>query len=604
MDRVSATKKRILNYTRYEMLTRAKKAFRDLGDDEELGPCDWLTVKTYIASLNNLEGSCEHPHSASEADNLDPNNLKDIRIRLLNGVQAAYWGMLNEGRIMQKTANILMQSVDEAIDLASQERLCDWKGLQSIVHFPSYYKLLQASIFPQKMVTYFTVERLESACYICAAFLRAHKIARRQLHDFIGGSDIASIVINESKAEGEEARNFLEGVRVTFPQVLRVVKTRQVTYSVLNHLIDYVQNLEKVGLLEEKEMLHLHDSVQTDLKRLLRNPPLVNVPTITDLISVHPLPGALPSMVREALEGSMNEMMKPCGVPLYKEGSNPNGIWLISSGVVKWTSKSITSRHSLHPTFTHGSTLGLYELLVGKRCLCDIITNSVVLCFFIESEIIFSVLESNPAVEDFLWKESAIVLAKLLLPRVFENMSTHELRVLVAERSEITVYMTGETIEVPHHSIGFLLEGFIKAHGSQEESIASPAVLLPLQGDQSSQNMEISGSHAASFSHQGSQYQVPARARVIFIDIAAFEVNGALRRRSPSLPSLLNRPLTREHGGLMSWPENFYRPGECEPNFEGTYRPSNSLSARAMQLGIFGSMVDVPRRDHSFPASK
>jgi len=48
-------------------------------------------------------------------------------------------------------------------------------------------------------------------------------------------------------------------------QVLRVVKTRQVTYSVLNHLIDYVQNLEKVGLLEEKEMLHLHDAVQVIL---------------------------------------------------------------------------------------------------------------------------------------------------------------------------------------------------------------------------------------------------------------------------------------------------------------------------------------------------
>ena len=87
---------------------------------------------------------------------------------------------------MQKTANILMQSVDEAIDLASQEHLCDWKGLRSNVHFPSYYKFLQASIFPQKMVTYFTVERLESACCICAAFLRAHRIARRQLHDFIG----------------------------------------------------------------------------------------------------------------------------------------------------------------------------------------------------------------------------------------------------------------------------------------------------------------------------------------------------------------------------------------------------------------------------------
>lgn len=43
------------------------------------------------------------------------------------------------------------------------------------------------------------------------------------------------------------------------------MKTRQVTYSVLNHLIDYLQNLEKVGLLEEKEMLHLNDAVQVPL---------------------------------------------------------------------------------------------------------------------------------------------------------------------------------------------------------------------------------------------------------------------------------------------------------------------------------------------------
>ncbi|KAJ6981896.1 sodium/hydrogen exchanger 7-like isoform X5 [Populus alba x Populus x berolinensis] len=141
MDRLSATKKRILNYTKYEMLKKALEAFGDLGDDEELGPVDWPTVKTYIASLNNLEGSFEHPHSASEAgNNLDPNNLKDIRIRLLNGVQAAYWGMLDEGRIMQTTAIILMQSVDEAIDLAAHECLCDWKGLQFQC---SFSKLLQ-----------------------------------------------------------------------------------------------------------------------------------------------------------------------------------------------------------------------------------------------------------------------------------------------------------------------------------------------------------------------------------------------------------------------------------------------------------------------------
>lgn len=102
------------------------------------------------------------------------------------GVQSAYWGMLEEGRINQTAANLLMQSVDEAMDLVSNEALCDWRGLKRSVHLPSYYKYLHISRIPQRLVTYFTVQRLESACYICAAFLRAHRIARRQLHEFIG----------------------------------------------------------------------------------------------------------------------------------------------------------------------------------------------------------------------------------------------------------------------------------------------------------------------------------------------------------------------------------------------------------------------------------
>lgn len=76
-----------MDYTKYEMLNTAFKTFGDLGDDEELGPVDWPTVKRYIRCLNDLEGVPMHPHSASETgDSLDPTNLRDIRIRLLNGL--------------------------------------------------------------------------------------------------------------------------------------------------------------------------------------------------------------------------------------------------------------------------------------------------------------------------------------------------------------------------------------------------------------------------------------------------------------------------------------------------------------------------------------
>ena len=68
------------------MLNKALEAFGELGDDEELGPVDWPTVKRYISCLNDIEGERVQPHGASEIDtNLDPMNLKDIRVRLLNG---------------------------------------------------------------------------------------------------------------------------------------------------------------------------------------------------------------------------------------------------------------------------------------------------------------------------------------------------------------------------------------------------------------------------------------------------------------------------------------------------------------------------------------
>ncbi|KAM3324749.1 hypothetical protein P3S67_005901 [Capsicum chacoense] len=569
MDKLSAAKKRILNYTKYKMLNKALEAFGDLGDDEELGRADWPTVKRYINSLNDVGCEPVHPHSSSEnGDNVDHMHLKDIRIRLLNGVQAAYWEMLNEGRIPQTVANLLMLSLEEAIDVVSHEPLCDWKGLRSYVHIPNYFKFLQTSFVPRKLVTYFSVERLESACYICAGFLRAHRTARQQLTEFIGESEIASLVIKESEEEGEDAQKFLEEVRVSFPQI---------------------------GILEEKEMTHLLDVVQTDLKRLVRNPPLVKFPKVRDLIRVNPLLGALPPSVRKTLIGSTKEIMKSRGATLYEEGSRATRVWLISNGVVKWSSKSASNMYLLHPTFSHGGTLGLYEVLVGKPYICDIIMDSVALCFSVDSERIFTALRSDPAIEDFFWQESALVLAKVLLPHTFEKTTMQVMRALVAERSTMCVYIRGESFEIPHHSIGFLLVGFVNANGSHEGLLSAPAALLPSSWEQQSfHNSKTSGVNAASFSHQPSRYHVETRARVIIFDVAGFQTGRSLQRRSSSLLShsmdRASRSFSRELGGLMSWPENTYKAMQRRHDGEQAGQQETNMSTRAMQLNIFGRL--------------
>ncbi|XP_028752601.1 sodium/hydrogen exchanger 8-like isoform X1 [Neltuma alba] len=597
MDKFSSAKKRIHEYSKSELFRKALEAFGTLGNDEELGPADWPTVKGYLTCLNSNEGQCIHYHGAPESDStLDPMKLEDLRICFLNGVQTAYWEMLDERRISQTTADILVRSVEDARDLASLEPLCDWKGLRDRVRFPSYYNFLQTGVLPQKLVTYFVVERLESACCICAAFLHAHKIARQQLHDFTDDSDISSIIINESVGEGEEARKFLDDVHMKFPQVLRVVKTRQAAYLVLNHLIEYVQNLEKSGLLQEKMKLHLHEAVQTDLKKLVRTPLSLKFP---EKNSIHPMLGSLLSSVHvhEPLSSNSGEMMKLRGLTLYKEGSKPDGIWLISSGVVKWESNIMRNKHSFCPTFTHGSTLGLYEVLTGRPYICDVITDSVVLCFFLEDDKILSCLKSDPSVEDFLWQESAIFLCKILLPQIFEKMAMQNLRALVVERSVMTVYIRGESIEIPHHSVGILLEGCVKMEGLQE-LITSPAALLPSRGNLIFQNLEASGIENGSFSHQASSYLVEKRARVIVFDVAAFEADAVLSRRSSSLLThAVDYPhrLSKENRGFVSLLGNFI-PRQHKQYCQGVGQQTDSLSARAMQLSIYGCTVDICQR--------
>ena len=103
----------------------------------------------------------------------------------------------------------------------------------------------------------------------------------------------------------------------------------------------------------------------------------------------------------------------------------------------------------------------------------------------------------------------------------------------------------------------------------------------------------ITSTAGASFSHQGSSYQVETRARVIIFDMSALEADNALQQRSSSVPHSADhshRTLSRELR-LMSWPENLNKRMRHKRNPDGIDRQANSLSSKAMQLSVFGSMV-------------
>ena len=61
----------------------------------------------------------------------------------------------------------------------------------------------------------------------------------------------------------------------------------------------------------------------------------MKMPRVSDLLNTHPLVGALPAAARDPLLSNTKETVRGHGMTIYREGSRPTGIWLISIGVVK-----------------------------------------------------------------------------------------------------------------------------------------------------------------------------------------------------------------------------------------------------------------------------
>ncbi|XP_056165022.1 sodium/hydrogen exchanger 8-like isoform X1 [Syzygium oleosum] len=527
MDELSQMEKLTLDYTKYKMMDVALEARENLQNDD-LGPFDWLAVKSYMMSLNNMELEGVHPHSVStSSSNLAQINLQATRVCFLRGAQAVYKRMLDDGWLTQITAYFLMGSVDDAMDSVSREPLCDWKCLKVQIDFRNDYKCFGIGIFPQKLVNYLTIEKLKFAYYTCSAFLQAHKIARRKIREYMGESNVIADVISESEAEEKEARKLLEDIVLAFPEVLRIVRTSQVTYSLLNDLEDYIQNLGRDGVLDDKLSLHLHELVQnsvlcwqSDYKKLLRSPPRIKVPRARAVISQHPCLRSLPYEVRQALENSVKETVKPQGLVLSEKGCLPRSLFLIANGLVKSEVRCPNSPHGLYTTFPQGCIMGLYELLSGNTSFCDLTSDTVVLCYVIEVKVLLPLVRLIPEVKNILWQECIIVLAKLMLTQEFEKTSIPDLRTLFLERSSIITYIAGEAVEIWNESIGFLLEGLLRTPDLPSVAVESPAALLPSQESPNSSTPEAPGSTMSGFRHYGSRYQVEQMATVARVDLS------------------------------------------------------------------------------------
>ena len=96
------------------------------------------------------------------------------------------------------------------------------------------------------------------------------------------------------------------------------------------------------------------------------------------------------------------------------------------------------------------------------------------------------------------------------------------------------------------------------------------------------------------YCYTASSYQVEARSRAILLEIGRPDMEADLQRSASMLSPKLGPPRTqsKEHIGLLRWPENSVRSkGPGNPSLAEIKNQPGSFSARALQVSMYGGMV-------------
>lgn len=484
--------------------------------------------------------------------------------------------MLEESRITQTAALLLMQAVAESIDVATRHQKLDvWCGVEPHVSLPTYLKFMRKyfSWLPDRFFSWLTVGRLELATSMAAAFLRAQRHARKQLKDFMGTSEVANIVRKESLEQDAEAKKFLEDVRVTFPEVLRIIKTKQVTHAILTELTDYVKGLERAGLLDTKETNHLHDAVEADLKSLMRRPPRVDMPTPGEILGSQPLFMGISKEAQAFLEYGAKRDTKLSGSTLTKKGYTADGIWLIASGTLLWTMESMEEKdgkETREPMVVQGGVLGLYEVLAGEPYMCTVVADSVINCFFIERSKVISAAQTSPEVTSFMWKESALLVAKVILEEELGGFSLWDLRTLIGQTGRLEEHRRGTSFGVQIHEVALLLEGEVLL--GEDGPPWTPPCVLRCTPTEKNVNALITSAN----------YLCTKLCRILFFDLFESQRLETMEEGSEGGNSgrytMGERKGSHDHDGLLRWKQDDEEDEEA-------------MAERALKSGILGSGI-------------
>ncbi|GMH39853.1 hypothetical protein BSKO_07757 [Bryopsis sp. KO-2023] len=356
----------------------------------------------------------------------------DMRARLLEAVKATYGEGFEKGYIGINAIGDLKESADRALDRLMQP-LSDWDFVEKLCKMPKWMRYMQQSSqkrFPrmEKMAQTHLFNTIEYSVVLSTSFVFAHREAERGLRQYIEVTgdeeedrfddnraavhkmkyNVSEEVCNESQKLCQKAIQFTRGMSRAFPEIVRAIKTKQASRTVLMHKRRFMDRLAKAGLIEQKEWRQLVTLLKKALKQLIYTPPRLELPDSKSLLRAHSL---FSDIDDETFNLSIWPLATHCvydeGQAIFSVGQESTHVSMVVRGAVHVKEEG---REGLREEGM-GAIIGITEILTNQVRTRDLNAATFVEVYQIEADDMRELIQLHEGLEMRAWQMAGVSLA-------------------------------------------------------------------------------------------------------------------------------------------------------------------------------------------------
>ena len=416
----------------------------------------------------------------------------EMRHRYLTTLKGLYWHEYEKGQCGARTALVLIESADVALDQESC-RMQNWEYLEKVLvsgWIIKFFKKTKNLPLIGKLFTLFLYNRLAYSYDIASTFLACHSYAQETLSEVIEeeSQEALQAIMTEAEDQVQMCRDFVtDNVTEIFSEINRDIQTKKATYAVLNRQLCVVNEFSKHGLIDEKEYKLMTENIIKFIYKLQRKSMFSTMPSLEEILPKIAFFDSLPEKdLHEIIVNSKQVLIQP-GEFLFKAGEKAEGVFIILRGkAVEFNEAGFSYQHEV------GSIVGVHNLLAYVEFnLTSGKAETLLYSAFLSKEN-FPNFEENDNAYEKLWRITAPNLVKLN-PRSFSlflNTLDYDRLCQFIELCELGRYELGAVVDIS--SGGFLMKGTIEQVQESRNKLRKQTATERVKTDKKRTDQEVS----------------------------------------------------------------------------------------------------------------